>query len=106
LRSDSSSRFLGFLGGNFSHFRKAISNFEMRDDDKVYELKCDAKDDLCDGHFKADLQTLSKEKPESSIFADINEARDFVFELDGSCGYHYGMKKLSFQEIEYPEWDL
>jgi hypothetical protein len=106
LRSDSSSKLLGFLGGNFSHFRKAISNFTLRDDGEVYELKCQAKDELCNGFFQGDMKSLSKDKSATTTFKDIEEATDFVFELDGSCGYHYGANKLSFQKIEFPKWDL
>ncbi len=106
LRSDSSSRVLGFLGGHFSHFRKAISRFTMRDDGEIYELKCKAKDSLCDGFFRGHIKSLSKLNPEGTCFADIQEATQFVFQLDGSCGYHYGKNKLSFQKIQYPDWDL
>lgn len=106
LRSDTSSRLLGILGGNFSHFRKAISKFMMRDDGDVYELKCDADDNICNGYFCAEINSLSKEKPETTIFNDVAEATDFVFQLDGSCGYDFNRKKLSFQEIDYPKWDI
>lgn len=106
LRSDSSSRLLGFLGGHFSHFRKAISRFSRRDDGQVYELRCTAKDDLCNGYFRAYIPSLSKERPATTYFADIDEATDFVFQLDGSCGYSFRQDKLSFQKIEYPTWDL
>lgn len=100
LRSDSSSSLLGFLGGHFSHFRKAISRFTLRDDGEVYELTCQARDSLCDGFFRGDLKSLSKAKPESTRFADIEAATQFVFQLDGSCGYHFGQQKLSFQRIQ------
>lgn len=106
LRSDSSSRLLGFLGGHFSHFRKAISYFTLRDDGEVYELTCQARDSLCDGFFRGYLKSLTKAKPESTCFAGIEEATQFVFQLDGSCGYHFGQHKLSFQRIQFPEWDL
>ena len=29
-----------------------------------------------------------------------------MFQLDGSCGYHWGKNKLSFQQIVYPKWNL
>jgi len=106
LRSDSSSRLLGFLGGNFSHFRKAISNFDMRDDGEVYELTCQAQDERCNGFFRGYLNSLSKDKPATTCFNGIDEATQFVFQLDGSCGYHFGKNKLSFQQIQYPKWDL
>jgi len=106
LRSDSSSRLLGFLGGHFSHFRKAISQFTMRDQDGVYELTCKARDPISGGHFRAELDSITKEPPPGSTFASIQEATDFVFQLDGSCGYSYPARKLSFQHIEYPTWDL
>jgi hypothetical protein len=106
LRSDSSSRLLGFLGGHFSHFRKAISRFNRRDDGEIYELACKADDELCSGFFRGHLRSLSKEKPDTTRFADITEATQFVFQLDGSCGYHFGKGKLSFQKIQYPQWDL
>ncbi len=106
LRSDSSSHLLGFLGGHFSHFRKAISQFSLRDDSEVYELDCKAKDEICNGHFRGYVGTLSKEKPDTTCFADIEEATQFVFQLDGSCGYHFSRNKLSFQRIQYPKWDL
>lgn len=106
LRSDSSSRILGFLGGHFSHFRKAISDFTRRDDGAVYELNCKAHDTLCNGFFRGYMNALSKEKPTTTCFADIAEATQFVFQLDGSCGYHWGKNRLSFQKIQYPQWDL
>jgi hypothetical protein len=106
LRSDTSSRIMGILGGNFSHFRKAISDFEMRDDGEVYELQCRAKDAICNGHFKGYIESLSKDKPDTTIFDDVKAATDFVYELDGSCGYDFNSGKLSFQHIDYPEWDI
>lgn len=106
LRSDSSSRILSFLGGHFSHFRKALSDFTRRDDNGIYELKCRARDTICSGFFRGYLNALSREKPATSCFADIAEAAEFVFQLDGSCGYHWGKDKLSFQKIQYPPWDL
>jgi len=106
LRSDSSSHLLGFLGGHFSHFRKAISEFDRRDDGEVYELNCKAEDELCNGSFRGYVRSLSKEKPDTTCFVDIDEATQFVFQLDGSCGYHFRKDKLSFQRIQYPKWDL
>jgi hypothetical protein len=106
LRSDSSSRILGFLGSHFSHFRKATSDFTRRDDGKTYELNCKAADAICHGHFRGELASLSKEKPATTCFADIAEATEFVFQLDGSSGYHWGKDRLSFQKIQYPQWDL
>lgn len=106
LRSDTSSRFLGLLGGNFSHFRKATSAFEMRDDGDVYELRCQATDDICNGHFKGYIGSLSKENPDYTIFEDVQAATDFVYQLDGSCAYDFNSDKLSFQQIDYPEWDI
>ncbi len=106
LRSDSSSRILGFLGGHFSHFRKATSEFTRRDDGNVYGLTCKARDAICNGRFQGSLKSLSKEKPATTCFADIDEATQFVFQLDGSCGYHWGKDKLSYQKIQYPPWDL
>lgn len=106
LRSDTSSRLLGTLGGYFSHFRKAISDITKRDSDGVYELTCRAADPIADGHFRADLASLSREAPPTSAFADVAEATDFVFQLAGSCGYSYATNQLSFQKIEYPEWDI
>lgn len=106
LRSDSSSRVLGFLGGHFSHFRKATSDFTRQDDGSVYALNCTARDAICSGHFRGELDSLSKEPPTTTCFADIDEATKFVFQLDGSCGYQWDKDKLSFQKIQYPDWDL
>lgn len=106
LRSDTSSLLLGILGGNFSHFRKAISDFTLRDDGEVYELQCRARDTICGGYFTGYLDSLSKDKPETSVFQNVTEAVDFVYELDGSCGYDFNSSKLSFQHIGYPAWDI
>lgn len=106
LRSDSSSRFLGFFGKRFSHFRKEVSPFVRRDDGTRYALECQAADPLGRGEFEAAMASVIKAKPDSTIFADIDEARQFVFDLDGSCGYDYGTDRLSFQKIDYPPWDL
>lgn len=106
LRSDASSRFLGFLGGRFSHFRKAVSRFERIDDGHVYELRCRARDPLCGGWLRARIASLSQEKPPSTAFGDVAEAAEFVLGLDGSCGYSFEKGKLSFQRIDYPDWDI
>jgi hypothetical protein len=106
LRSDSSSRFLGFFGKRFSHFRKQIAPFVRLDDGSHYRLECQAADPLCRGKFQAVMSSVTKEKPDTTIFADIEEAKHFVFDLDGSCGYEYGRDMLSFQKIDYPPWDM
>ena len=106
LGSDSSSRFLGFFGKRFSHFRKQVSPFMRVDDSTRYILECQAADPLCRGRLRAVMASVTKEKPDTTIFADINEARQFIFDLDGSCGYDYGWDMLSFQKIQYPPWDM
>ena len=106
LRSDSSSRFLGFFGRRFSHFRKQVSPFKRVDDGESYCLECRADDPLCRGEFVAKMASITKEKPPTTVFADVDEARRFVFDLDGSCGYSYRRDMLSFQKIDYPPWDM
>lgn len=106
LRSDSSSRLLGICGSRFSHFRKRISRLERSEDARHYALRCTARDPLGSGRFEAELASLSKQPPPSSRFADAAEATRFVFELDGSCGYDWDSGRLSFQRIEYPDWDV
>ena len=106
LRSDSSSRFLGFFGRRFSHFRKEVSSFTRIDDGEHYILECRAEDALCGGRFEARMASVTKERPPSTIFADVEEAKRFVFDLDGSCGYSYEKGALSFQKIDYPPWDM
>jgi len=106
LRSDSSSRFLGFFGKRFSHFRKQVSSFARVDDGDRYTLECRATDPLCCGRLDAGMASVNKGRPATTIFADIGEAKQFVFDLDGSCGYDYGRNLLSFQKIDYPPWDM
>ncbi len=106
LRSDTSSSVLGLLGGYFSHFRKATSTFDRVDDGETYALKCSAKDPLCGATLTADLTSVCNSCPDSTVFPDVAAATDFVLELDGSCGYHYQRDELSFQDIEYPDWDV
>jgi len=106
LRSDSSSQFLGFFGRRFSHFRKQVSPFERVDDGVCYRLECQAADPLCRGRFTAVMASVTKDRPATTLFADVSEARQFVFDLDGSCGYCYERGKRSFQKIEYPPWDM
>lgn len=105
LRSDSSSRFIGTLGGRFSHFRKRISRFTKRDDGRTYELTCRADDPISGGRLRIDLTTLSKAPPTTTIFHSVEAATDFVLQLDGSCGYDYDSDRLSLQIIGYPAWD-
>ena len=52
------------------------------------------------------MASISKEKPATTIFADVEGAKEFVFDLDGSCGYCYERDMLSFQKIDYPPWDM
>ncbi|MBV9123421.1 MAG: DUF2071 domain-containing protein, partial [Planctomycetes bacterium] len=106
LRSDSSSPLLGFFGRHFSHFRKQVSPFLRVDDGLVYSLECRAWDPLGRGKFSAVMASITKARPATTIFADVEEARQFVFDLDGSCGYSYERDMLSFQKIEYPPWDM
>jgi len=106
LRSDSSSPFLGFFGRRFSHFRKQVSPFVRVDDGVRYSLECRAADPLCRGRFTAEMASVTKEKPATTVFADVDEAKKFVFDLDGSCGYCYERDMLSFQKIDYPPWDM
>lgn len=106
LRSDTSSRLLGLLGGRFSHFRKATSAFDRVDDGDRYELRCDATDDRCDASLVASMDAISDDTPRSTEFDDVSAATEYVLELDGSCGYRYSKDKLSFQSIEYPDWDV
>jgi hypothetical protein len=106
LRSDSSSRFLGFFGRRFSHFRKQVSSFVRVDDGTRYVLECQANDPLCRGKLDAVMASVKKDQPTTTAFANIEEAKEFVFDLDGSCGYDYARDMLSFQKIDYPPWDM
>ena len=106
LRSDSSSRFLGFFGKRFSHFRKQVAEFARVDDGRSYSLENRAADPLCRGKFAAVMASVSKDKPATTIFADVEAAKEFVFDLDGSSGYSYERNMLSFQKIDYPPWDM
>jgi hypothetical protein len=106
LRSDSSSRFLGFFGKRFSHFRKQVAEFARVDDGITYSLENRAADPLCRGKFSATMASITKAKPPTTLFADVEAAKKFVFDLDGSCGYCYGRGMLSFQKIDYPPWDM
>lgn len=106
IASNSSSPLLGFLGVRFSHFRKRVSSFSRVDDGKIYQLQCTDDDPLARGKLLAQLDSISKVKPDSSIFNGIRDATDFVFNLDGSCGYSFERNMLSFQKIDYPEWDM
>jgi len=106
LHSESSSRFLGLTGGHFSHFRKKRSDFRREDNDQCYSLECLSVDPLYRGSFKGMMGSIFKDKPTTTIFVDVQEATDFVFKLDGSCGYDFGRDMLSFQRIIYPAWDI
>ena len=106
LRSDSSSQLLGFLGKRFSHFRKEVSPFKRIDNEEIYSLENNANDSLCQGKFKATMSSITKEKPSSTIFANVESAKQFLFDLDGSCGYNFDRDMLSFQKIDYPPWDM
>jgi hypothetical protein len=106
LRSDSSSKFLGFFGRRFSHFRKQVSPFVRVDDGLRYGLQCSAVDPLGRGRFEAVMASITKDKPPTTVFADVDDAKRFVFDLDGSCGYSYERDMLSFQKIDYPPWDM
>ena len=106
LRSDSSSRFLGFFGKRFSHFRKEVSPFVRVDDGVRYGLECRSVDPLCRGRFEAVMKSVRKAKPGTTLFADVDRAREYVFDLDGSCGYDFAGDRLSYQKIDYPPWDM
>jgi hypothetical protein len=48
------------------------------------------------------MASFAKERPATTIFADVDDAKKFVFDLDGSCGSSYKRGMLSFQKIDYP----
>ena len=106
LRSDSSSSFLGFFGKRFSHFRKQVSEFVRVDDGTTYSLENRATNPLCRGKFTAVMASISKDKPATTNFTNMDEAKKFVFDLDGSSGYSYERDMLSYQKIDYPPWDM
>jgi hypothetical protein len=106
VHSVSSSALLGFLGRRFSHFRKARTRFERQDDGAVYALESRSDLPLSCGRLEARMESISYVAPERSLFESSEEARDFLFQLDGSCGYQWETERLSFQPIEYPEWDI
>jgi hypothetical protein len=106
LRSDSSSRFLGFFGKRFSHFRKQVSEFVRVDDGITYSLENRATDPLCRGKLTAVMASITKDKPKTTYFEDVDVAKKFVFDLDGSSGYSYERDMLSYQKIDYPPWDM
>ena len=102
--SSSTSRILGFFGRCCSHFRKQVSPFVRFDDGVRYSLENRADDTLCRGKFTVVIASIRKEKPATTIFADVDAAKQFVFDLDGSCGYSYERDMLLFQKIDYPPW--
>jgi hypothetical protein len=106
LHSVSSSRLLATLGGRFSHFRKSRTRFERVDDEHTYALASRSSRPLLCGRIEARKASLTYVAPTGSLFADSDMARDFLFQLDGSCGYQWSSGRLSFQTIEYPEWDI
>ncbi len=106
VSSNSSSPLLGFLGTRFSHFRKRISTFSRVDDGQTYQLQCTDADPLARGKLLADMNSICKDRPAETFFEGIEAATDFLFNLDGSCGYDFDRKRLSFQKIDYPEWDM
>jgi hypothetical protein len=86
LRSDSSPRFLGFFGKRFSHFREQVSEFVRVDDGTTYSLENRATDPLCRGKFTAVTASITKDRPDTTDFTDVDAAKKFVFDLDGSSG--------------------
>jgi hypothetical protein len=106
VHSESSSWVLGTLGRFFSHFRKRITSFERVDDERVYSLRNRRDGELSTGWLQARKGSIGKSPPLSSLFNDIDSATDYAFRLDGSCGFDWAMRRISFQPIEYPEWDL
>jgi hypothetical protein len=106
VHSVSSSRLLGALGQRYSHFRKRRARFERIDDATTYALQSRSDQPLSCGKISARMDRIAYAAPAGSLYADSFAARDFLFQLDGSCGYQWDTRRLSFQVIEYPEWDI
>jgi len=106
VHSVSSSRLLALLGRRFSHFRKTHASFTRVDDEQTYSLVASSSQPLSCGRIDAHKSSLRYDAPQGSLFADSFAARDFLFQLDGSCGYQWSSGRASFQPIEYPEWDI
>ncbi|MFN0242268.1 MAG: hypothetical protein ACKVWV_05190 [Planctomycetota bacterium] len=106
IHSTSSSFVLGTLGRHFSHFRKQRGRFERVDDRSTYSLRNARTDELSTGWVVAHTDSIDKTPPRGSCFTSIEAATDYVFRLDGSCGFDWATRRISFQPIEYPEWDL
>jgi hypothetical protein len=54
----------------------------------------------------AGVGNLGVDVAQASFFANIEEAKQFVFDLDGSCGFDYRTDRQSFQKIDYPPRDM
>jgi len=106
VHSVSSSALLAFLGKRFSHFRKCRTSFERVDDGVTYALESRNRDPLSSGRIAARISALSYAAPAGSLFASSEAARDFLFQIDGSCGFEWQSRRVSFQPIEYPQWDI
>jgi hypothetical protein len=106
VHSQSSSWILGTLGRFFSHFRKCIGRFERVDDERIYSLRNAREDELSTGWFVARKDSLDARPEPGSVFPDVAAATDYVFRLDGSCGFDWSRRRLSYQPIDYPEWDI
>jgi hypothetical protein len=106
IHSVSSSALLGFLGRRFSHFRKTRARFTRIDNGEVYALESQSEEPLSTGQLSAQLDSIGYDPPKGSLFSTSQAATDFLFQLDGSCGYQWDTGRLSFQPIEYPDWDI
>ncbi len=106
VHSQSSSWILGTLGRFFSHFRKRVGRFRRVDDERIYSLENARTDELSTGWFVAHKDSIDKTPEAGSVFADAEAATAYVFRLDGSCGFDRHSRRISFQPIEYPDWDI
>ena len=96
----------GILRSRFSHFRKQVSPIRARRRRGPYSLECRPPTRSAGASSRRSWRRSPRRGPPRPSSPTWTQAKQFVFDLDGSCGYSYERGMLSFQKIDYPPWDM
>jgi hypothetical protein len=100
LRSDVSSRALAILGRHFSHYRPRLGNVRLAREGSIVRLDATTRDGSGDAELEVDTAAPASER--TSVFADHEEATDFLLGMKFSADARAGRARV--QPIEHGPW--
>lgn len=87
LRSDTDSRWMAVAGNVMTHYHYRKANVEVREGDRILDIRIRTPKAEADLHVRADLSTKPAPLPTGSPFRSVEEARGFAGPLPYTFDY-------------------